>query len=164
MISSYCHTFDMRGIILRFANIVGSRATHGVLIDFVKKLRQNSSELEILGDGNQTKSYLHIEDLIKAISIVLDDFLDRSETVEAYNVGSADQVTVKRIAEVVCEEMGIGFPKFTFKSTTKSGGGWKGDVKTMQLSIDKISDLGWKPFSGSEEAIRKGCKELLGSA
>jgi len=164
MISSYCHTFDMRGIILRFANIVGFRATHGVLIDFVRKLKRNSSELEILGDGKQTKSYLHIEDLIKAISIVLDDFLNRSETVEAYNVGSADQVTVKRIAEVVCEEMGIVFPKFTFKSTTRSGGGWKGDVKTMQLSIDKISDLGWKPSFSSEEAIKKGCKELLGSA
>lgn len=160
LISSYCHTFDLRGIILRFANIVGSRATHGVVIDFINKLRRNPAELEILGDGKQTKSYLHVKDLIDAVFVVLENF-DENRNVEIYNVGSPDQVNVIRIAEIVCEEMGINKPVFKFKISVKDGRGWKGDVKTMQLSIRKLMSLGWKPSLKSEQAIRLSCNELL---
>jgi len=162
LIASYCHTFDLRGTLLRFANIVGSRSNHGVIIDFVKKLEQNHAELEILGDGTQKKSYLHVNDLISAFLTVLDN-LDKSEFVEAYNVGSLDQVNVMRIAEIVCEEMGISKPKFRFNKTVAGGRGWKGDVKTMHLGVQKLLDLGWKPTLGSEDAVRLSCKELLKS-
>jgi len=160
LVASYCHTFDFKGALLRFANIVGSRSNHGVVVDFVRKLRQDSSELEILGDGTQRKSYLHVRDLVDAFFVVLGG-LRKGGFVEAYNVGSLDQVDVVRIAQIVCEEMEIDKPRFRFNKAVKDGRGWKGDVKMMQLSIQKLLDLGWKPTLSSEEAIRLCCSELL---
>ena len=162
LIASYCHTFSFRGALLRFANIVGSRSNHGVIIDFVKKLRQNAAELEILGDGSQKKSYLHVSDLTSAFLAVLDG-LGKGEFVEAYNVGSLDQVDVKRIAGIVCEEMGIKVPQFRFDSSVMDGRGWMGDVKVMHLSVEKLMGLGWKPRLNSEGAVRLGCSEYLAS-
>lgn len=160
LIASYCHTFDLKGALLRFANIVGPRSDHGVIVDFVKKLRKNPSELEILGDGTQKKSYLHVKDLVGAFSIILDN-LAKSEFVEAYNVGSLDQVTVLRIAEMVSEEMGILKPSYRFANSIDGGRGWKGDVKMMQLSVEKLMTLGWRPTLNSENAIRLSCREFL---
>ncbi len=163
LVASYCHTFDLRGALLRFANIVGSRSNHGVIIDLIRKLRQNSSELEILGDGTQKKSYLHVKDLASAFLTVL-NVLGKSEFVEAYNVGSLDQVDVKRIAEVVSEEMRIAKPRFKFNRKVAGGRGWKGDVKVMQLSVEKLMGLGWKPTLNSEDAVRLSCREFLKSS
>jgi UDP-glucose 4-epimerase len=159
LISSYCHTFGFSGVLLRFANVVGGRSKHGVIVDFVGKLRRNPEELEILGDGKQKKSYLHVEDLVNGFFAVL-PCLERGGSVEAFNVGSSSWVEVKRIAEVVCEEMGVK-PKFRFNDVLGDGRGWKGDVKTMRLAVEKIMGLGWKPRLNSEEAIRLGCRELL---
>jgi UDP-glucose 4-epimerase len=159
LISSYCHTFGFSGVLLRFANVVGARAKHGVIVDFIRKLRQNAEELEILGDGKQKKSYLHVKDLVSAFFAVL-PCLERTGGVEAFNVGSLDWVDVKRIAEIVCEEMGVK-PKFRFNNVLGDGRGWKGDVKTMQLSVEKIMGLGWKPKLTSEEAVRQSCIEIL---
>ena len=159
LIASYCHTFGLNGVLLRFANVVGSRAKHGVIVDFIGKLRQNSEELEILGDGKQKKSYLHVKDLIGAFFAVL-PCLERVGGVEAFNVGSLDWVDVRRIAEIVCEEMRVE-PKFRFNNALGDGRGWRGDVKVMRLSVDKLMSLGWKPTLNSEEAIRLGCREIL---
>lgn len=76
LISSYCHTFSRRGIIFRLANIVGGRSPHGVIVDFVRKLRENPKELEILGDGNQSKSYLHVKDFVDAVFLAFRGFLN----------------------------------------------------------------------------------------
>jgi len=160
LIASYCHTFDLQGIILRFANIVGSRSNHGVVIDFVRKLKENSAELEILGDGTQSKSYMHVSDLVDAFFAVLNRF-GKGEYVEVYNVGSLNQISVMRIAEIICEEMRISKPRFKFNKIMNDGRGWKGDVKTMQLSVSKLICLGWNPTLDSEESIRLSCKELL---
>ncbi|MGQ9640608.1 MAG: NAD-dependent epimerase/dehydratase family protein [Candidatus Bathycorpusculaceae bacterium] len=159
LISSYCHTFGFSGVLLRFANVVGARAKHGVIVDFIRKLRQNAEELEILGDGKQKKSYLHVKDLVSAFFAVL-PCLERTGGVEAFNVGSLDWVDVKRIAEIVCEEMDVN-PRFKFNDVLGDGRGWKGDVKVMRLSVEKLIGLGWKPTLNSEEAIRLGCRELL---
>jgi UDP-glucose 4-epimerase len=159
LISSYCHTFGFSGVLLRFANIVGARAKHGVVVDFVRKLKKNSKELEILGDGKQRKSYLHVKDLASAFFAVL-PFLERCGSVEVFNVGSLDWIDVKRIAEIICEEMNVK-PRFSFKDVFGDGRGWKGDVKTMMLSVEKLLSLGWKPTMNSEEAIRLSCRELL---
>lgn len=161
LISSYCYTFGLRGLVFRLANIVGERSTHGIVVDFIRKLRKNLEELEILGDGNQTKSYLHVEDFVGAVFVVLRTFLDDEKKIEVYNVGSLDKVNVKRIAEIVAEEMGLPKLKFRFTGGVDGGRGWKGDVKTMLLSIDKLLSLGWKPTLNSEEAIRRSCRELL---
>jgi len=161
LMTSYAYTFDMRTLILRFANIVGPRATIGVILDFIRKLRENSSRLEVLGDGTQKKSYLYIDDCVDAIFYAVKRFLKGNERVDIYNVGSADQVTVKRIAQVVAEEMSIPPPKLIFTGGVDGGRGWKGDVKTMHLSIEKLLKLGWKPKLNSEEAVRMTIKKLL---
>ena len=163
LISSYCYTFGLNVLIFRLANIIGDRSTHGVIVDFINKLRRNSEVLEILGDGNQSKSYLHVKDLIDAIFLVLKCFLDEKKTIEVYNVGSLDKVDVKRIAEIIAEEMGLRNLKFRFTGGVDGGRGWKGDVKTMLLSLDKLLGLGWKPTLNSEEAIRISCRELFQS-
>jgi len=161
LMSAYAYTFDLRVLILRFANIVGPRATIGVILDFIRKLRENSSRLEILGDGTQKKSYLYIDDCIDAIFFAANRFLEGNEKVDIYNVGSADQVAVKGIAQVVAEEMGITPPKLVFTGGVDGGRGWKGDVKNMHLSIEKLLRTGWKPRYGSEEAVRASVKKLL---
>lgn len=157
LISSYCHTFGIRAIIFRFANIIGERSTHGIIYDFINKLKNNPNELEILGDGTQCKSYLLINDCIDAMFFAKEKIKERFEV---FNIGSEDKINVKRIAEIVCEEMGLKNVKFNFISGA-DGRGWKGDVKMMQLSIEKIKSLGWKPKFNSEEAVRECTKTLL---
>jgi len=102
---SYAYTFGIHTLILRLANVVGTRAGHGVVLDFIKKLQTDPRRLEILGDGTQTKSYLHIDDCIDAILHLTDRFLKSDKRVDIYNVGAFDQVGVRRIAEIVTEQM-----------------------------------------------------------
>lgn len=153
MIESYCHTFDIQAYIYRFANVIGRRSTHGVIYDFIKKLRANSRELEILGNGEQNKSYIYIDDCVSAIFAGL----KAKDRVNIFNIGSEDQIKVKRIAEIVAEEMGLN-PKFKF---TGGDRGWKGDVPVMLLSVEKLKALGWKPEYRSEEAVRKAVRDIL---
>ena len=163
LISAYCHTFGVRGLIFRLANVVGGRSTHGVIVDFVHKLQKNPGELEILGDGSQSKSYIHVEDCVDAVFTALSDFLERKKVFEVYNVGSLDKVDVKRIAEIVGEEMGLQGLVLRFTGGVDGGRGWRGDVKIMLLSADKLSSLGWRLRFNSEEAVRLSCRELLRS-
>jgi len=152
--TSYAHTFNLNALILRLANIVGPKANHGVIPDFIKKLQANSNRLEILGDGNQQKSYLHIDDCIDAILHATKTFLKNSHKVDIYNIGSNDQITVKRIAEIVAKEMHLPNVNFSFTGGVDGGRGWKGDIKNMHLSIEKLTKTGWKPKYTSEQAIR----------
>lgn len=105
LISAYCHTFDMRTVIFRLANVIGPRSTHGVIHDFLQKLRKNPGELEILGDGSQKKSYLYIEDCIDAM--LLAARASRIQGVNIYNIGSEDWITVKEIARILCKQMDL---------------------------------------------------------
>ena len=161
LISSYAYTHGVRGLVLRLGNCVGRRSGHGVLHDFITKLRTNPNELEILGDGSQNKSYVHIDDCIRAIVKTSDEFMEAQTRVDVYNLSSPDQVSVKRIAEIVAEEMGLRDAKLRFTGGVDGGRGWLGDVKVMQLSVDKLLRIGWSPELNSEEAIRKATKELL---
>jgi UDP-glucose 4-epimerase len=158
LISAYAHNYNFKALIFRLANIVGSRSQHGVIYDFAQKLKKNPRELEILGDGTQTKSYLHITDCIEAIQLGL---TKSSKQVEIYNVGSEDQINVKDIAQIVIEEMKLKKVKLKLTGGVDGGRGWKGDVKNMLLDVRKITAIGWKPKLSSEEAIRKASKELL---
>jgi len=157
LIASYCHTFDMQSVIYRFANVVGPRSTHGVTYDFIKKLGNNGNELEILGDGSQKKSYLYISDCIDAMLFGMEK---RKGRVEIFNIGSEDWVDVRRIADVISEEMNLS-PEYRFTGGVDGGRGWKGDVKIMRLSIDKLRNMGWQPKYGSEEAIRMTARWLI---
>ncbi|MFQ6065400.1 MAG: NAD-dependent epimerase/dehydratase family protein, partial [Candidatus Bathyarchaeia archaeon] len=149
LISGYCHMFNMQGVIYRFANVVGSRSRHGVIWDFIHKLLENPLELEILGDGSQTKSYLMVEDCADALLFGLEQ---ASKEVEIYNIGSEDQTSVKKIAKIVAEEMGLKEVEFRYTGGIRGGRGWIGDVKTMFLDISKIKRLGWKPRHNSAES------------
>ncbi|MCP8305472.1 MAG: NAD-dependent epimerase/dehydratase family protein [archaeon] len=158
LISSYAHTYNKKAVILRLANIIGPRSKHGVIIDFIDKLKKNSRELEIFGDGNQTKSYLYKDDCIDAI-LKAYDLSERR--VEVFNVGSEDQITVKRIAEILCEEMDLKDVDFDFTGGVDGGRGWVGDVKKMLLDVSKLRSRGWKPRYNSEEAIRLTVGSIL---
>jgi len=161
LLSAYAYTFDFRSLVLRFANIVGRRANIGIILDFIRKLHQDSTRLEILGDGTQVKSYLHIDDCIEAVLCAADAFLRGGRRTDAYNIGSPDQVAITKIAQIVAKEMGIPEPRLIFTGGVDGGRGWRGDVKKMHLSTDKLSQAGWRPKYNSEEAVRKAAKELL---
>ena len=152
IISAYSHVFDMKAIIYRFANVVGPRSTHGVIYDFIHKLIKNPDKLEILGDGTQKKSYLYIDDCVDAMIFGL----KTDKQIDAFNIGSEDWVNVKEIADIVSSVMNVN-PEYVFTGGV-DGRGWKGDVKVMRLSIDKLKKMGWKPKYGSREAIELAAK------
>ena len=154
-ITAYVHNFDIKAVIYRFANIIGPRSTHGVIYDFIMKLRKNPRELEILGDGNQTKSYLYVEDCVDAI---LFGYKNRREGVEIFNIGSDDWINVRKIADIIVEEMKLENVEYRFTGGRR---GWKGDVPKMLLSIEKIKSYGWKPKRNSEESVRLTVRSLL---
>ncbi|MBC7080718.1 MAG: NAD-dependent epimerase/dehydratase family protein [Thermoplasmatales archaeon] len=156
MICSYSHTFDIEAIIYRFANVVGPRSTHGVIYDFIKKLRANKEKLEILGDGTQRKSYLYIDDCIDAIFYTMERWEDK---IEIYNIGSLDSIEVKEIADIVSKEMGLK-PEYVFTGGI-NGRGWRGDVKFMTLDISKIMQKGWRPKNSSRKAVELAVKWLI---
>lgn len=155
MISSYAATYGWNAWVYRFANIIGPRSTHGVIYDFVQKLRANPKELEILGDGSQAKSYLSVEECVKAVVFAPTISHD---TFNSFNIGSEDWVSVKRIAELVVEEMGLKDVTFKF---TGGDRGWVGDVPKMQLSVDKLKSFGWNPNVTSEMAVRAAIRATL---
>ncbi len=154
-ITSYAHTFNMKAVIYRFANIVGPRSTHGVIYDFIMKLRNNPKELEILGDGTQTKSYLYVEDCVDAI---IYGYENRKNDVEIFNIGSEDWINVKKIADIIVEEMDLKDVQYRFTGGKR---GWKGDVPKMLLSIVKIKSYGWKGKHNSEESVRLTARHLI---
>lgn len=156
LISAFCGTFGMQAWIYRFANVVGSRATHGVIYDFINKLRQNPTELEILGDGNQCKPYLHVGDCVDGILFGLSNAHDN---LNVFNLGCTTVTNVNNIARILIEEIGLN--KVTFRYT---GGdrGWPGDVPQFMCNVEKASKLGWKAKHTSDEAVRKAIREILG--
>lgn len=158
LISAYCHLFGFRAVVYRFANIVGSRSHHGVIWDFINKLRRNSFELEILGDGRQSKSYLHVSDCVDAFLFGLERATERFEI---FNVGSEDRVDVNTIAKIVVEEMGLKDVRFRYRIDVEGGRGWLGDVKFMLLDISRLKRLGWRPKHNSMESVRIAVKEIL---
>ena len=157
LISSYCHTFDMQAWIYRFANIVGERGSHGVLVDFIRKLRDDPAELEILGSGRQRKSYLEVKECVEAMLFCLEA---SDERVNVFNIGSEDSVDVTEIADIVVRQMGLKDVSYRYLGDDE-GRGWKGDVRVMLLGLEKIKSLGWRPKGGSSQAIQSAVQALL---
>ncbi len=160
LISSYAGTFGLSTCILRFANIVGSRSSHGVISDFIRKLKDDPRRLEILGDGTQNKSYLHVSDCMDACMITY-KLTASGKGTRVYNVGSNDQITVMEIARVVAEETGLKDVEFRVTGGVDGGRGWKGDVKYMWLDTSKLRGEGWAPKLNSREAIRLAVREII---
>ena len=133
----------------RFANVVGERCRRGVVWDFVHKLRQNPRELEVLGNGKQSKEYLHVEDCVQGM---ITGWRKTKGPVEAFNLGQPRQTLVDEVADIVIGEMKLGGVK---RKYTGGERGWIGDNKLVELSLDKMKKLGWEPKVSSEEAIRR---------
>ena len=156
LIRSYCHMFEFSGRVFRFGNVVGSRQTHGVGFDFLHQLLKNPRKLRILGDGNQSKSYVHVQDIVEAVLLAE----ARAITPFAiYNVAT-DYVTVKEIAILAVECAGLNLNEVKFEFT---GGnrGWKGDVPVVRLNSERMRGLGWTGRRGSREALRESMLAML---
>ena len=147
-LSSYSSSYGIKSTVLRLANIIGERSTHGVVFDFFKKLKSNPNELEILGDGKQSKSYLHVSDCISAAMVA---FRAQKKNYDVFNVGSREQATVDEIARKICKILGVA-PKFAYTGGLQ---GWKGDNYLMMLDNSKIMGLGWEQKVGFDEAISR---------
>jgi UDP-glucose 4-epimerase len=155
LITSYSHTFDMQAWIFRFANIVGPRSTHGITVDFIKKLKENPRKLEILGDGKQEKSYLHVSECVNAILFAIEK---NKKEVNIFNIGSEDTISATEIGKIVVEEMGLSDVEFTYTGGSR---GWKGDVPRMRLGIEKLKAIGWKPEYTSERSVRETARAVI---
>jgi UDP-glucose 4-epimerase len=154
LISAFAHTFDIQAWIFRFANIVGPRGTHGVIYDFLHKLKNNPEELEILGDGTQAKPYLYVEDCVEGM---LFGFVNSFKQVNVFNLGCQTFTDVKTIAQMVVQELGLTKVKFKY---TGGDRGWIGDVPQVRFNVDKMRSLGWKAKYNSDDAVKKAVKAL----
>lgn len=158
LVSSYAHLNKFRAVICRLANIVGENSTHGVVYDFIRKLRSNSSQLEVLGDGKQNKSYLYISDCINAIQ---DAMNGGTGAVNIFNIGSDDQIDVLTIAGLVIQTMKLDGVKIKLTGGVEGGRGWIGDVKNMMLDVSKLKSTGWKQRYNSENALRYTAQQIV---
>jgi UDP-glucose 4-epimerase len=155
LLSVFAHSHDVDVWAYRFANITGGRLQLGAVVpDFIHKLRQDPTTLEILGDGRQEKSYMHVEDCVEAMCHVVEH--DPGEF-GVYNLGTETTTSVTTIADIVCEELGLD-PAYEF---TGGDRGWVGDVPRMRLSIEKLSALGYEPEGSSDDAVRRAVREQL---
>ena len=156
LISSYVSMCDMNAVIFRFPNVIGPRLTHGVVYDFVKKLRNNPKELEILGNGTQCKPYIYVTDLVNAIVKLTEQF---EPGLDVFNISVMSEGTsVTHIAEIVVDVLGLSDVEFKY---TGGDRGWKGDVPRFKYDISKVLATGWKPEYTSDEAVRKAVIEAV---
>ena len=150
LISSYVSMCDMNVVIFRFPNVIGPRLTHGAVFDFIRKLRKNPGELEILGNGTQCKPYIYVLDLVDAIVKLTNEFKPGEDV---YNISvESEGTTVTHIAEIVVDVLGLENVKFSY---TGGDRGWKGDVPRFSYNISKVLATGWKPNYTSDEAVRQ---------
>jgi UDP-glucose 4-epimerase len=152
LISSYCHMFSFVGRVFRFSNVVGPRQTHGVGYDFIHRLHHDASQLHILGDGQQCKSYIHVDDVIDALFLVL-RHEGLKQNFEVFNVATDDYITVTEIADMSCEVLGLNKDQVNYVYT---GGdrGWKGDVPRVLFDASKIKSHGWQARYSSTAALK----------
>lgn len=155
LISSWVGTFGFQAWIFRFANIIGARGTHGVIFDFIHKLKKDSTRLEVLGNGLQEKSYMEVGDCVDAIVHVMKT---TDDSLNLYNLGSHDTASVRRIAEIVVEVTGCNDARIEY---TGGDRGWAGDVPRARLAIDKMLESGFDVSMNSEDAIRHTAEVLL---
>jgi UDP-glucose 4-epimerase len=153
-ISAAAEAWLGRADIFRFPNVIGSRATHGALFDFVRRLRQNPAQLEVLGDGTQQKPYLHVANLVEAMLFIADH---AKEKVNYFNVGPEDNVSVRAMAEEVVSQAAPG-AEIIYGTDSR---GWVGDVPKFRYSTAKLRDLGWGAQMTSPEAVKLAVSEIV---
>ena len=155
LITSWVGTFDFQAWIFRFANIIGNRGTHGVIFDFIHKLKRDNTRLEVLGNGLQEKSYMEVKDCVRGMMHI---FNTSTSPINLYNLGSHDTCSVRRIAEIVVEETGCRDATIEY---TGGDRGWAGDIPRAMLSIEKMLSTGYDVKYNSEAAVRHTTKCLI---
>jgi len=158
LISSFCHNYEMEGIIIRPANVIGARGRHGLIWDLVHKLKNDQSKLEILGNGKQKKSFIHITDGIKGMFHMIKN---SKEKIEIFNIGSEDSIEIINVAKIVCKNMNLQEINIFTKDEMGDGRGWKGDIKKAYLDITKLKSLGWNVELSSIEAADLTSQEII---
>ena len=158
MISAYCHMFGLAASAFRFANVVGPRQTHGVTFDFVRKLLNDPSRLEILGDGRQSKSYIHVDDVIDAMLLIASQ---ERPGLEIFNVGTDEYITVTEIAELVVQALDLSDVHFEYVGGSR---GWKGDVPVVRFSSRRIRERGWWNVHATTQALTESIHANLAEA
>lgn len=157
LIASYCAMFGLTACAFRFGNVVGPRQTHGVGFDFVRRLVADPSHLRILGDGSQSKSYIHVFDVVEAVLLANQN---SRAVFQPFNVATGDYITVREIADLAVEILGLQRPPdYRF---TGGDRGWKGDVPIVRLNTDRIQSLGWTCSMNTKQALRKSIESLFG--
>lgn len=154
-VSAFSHLYGMKSWIFRFANVVGGRQTHGVAHDFIQRLLKDGKSLTILGDGLQSKSYIHVSDVLSAVQFAI---RNSNAAVNVFNVASDDFISVNEIANIVLSHMNLGS---TAIGHTGGRQGWPGDVPIVRMDATRIRALGWRPEKSSEQAIRLSVEEML---
>jgi UDP-glucose 4-epimerase len=160
LICSYCHMFGMSACVFRFGNVVGPRQTHGVGFDFLRQLLESPDRLKILGDGTQSKSYVHVSDVVEAVLLASSA---STSAFRPYNVATGDYITVRGIADLAVECAGLA-PGRTEYDFTGGDRGWKGDVPIVRLDTSRIRGLGWAHTMSSPEALRSSMLAILPDA
>ena len=159
-ISCYCHLYGLRGWMFRFGNVLGSRLTHGVIFDFVRKLRENPHELLILGDGTQEKNYFLTEECINGMTWAFRNVPMSDESpCDIFNLGTTTVTRVTEIARIVIEEMGLPDVRVRIQGTKLA---WRGDQPKVHFTVDKINRLGWRCQRFSDDAVRTAVRRVLG--
>lgn len=159
-ISAYSHLFGIQAWIFRYGNVISGRISHGAILDFIRALRTNPKELEILGDGTQTKSYLLAEECIEGMLYVMSHtpLKENEGYCDVFNLGASDETVVLDIAKIVIKEMGLPDCKIKLKGGER---GWPGDQAKIALDISKIRAMGWQPKYTSGEAVRIAVQRML---
>lgn len=160
LIASYCAMFGLRARAFRFANVVGPRQTHGVGFDFLRRLHRDPATLRILGDGRQSKSYIHVHDVVEAVLLAWRTALEPSaEPFQVFNVSTPDAITVEQIAGAAVSCLGLEHkPVYEFTGGSR---GWKGDVPVVRLNSDRIRSLGWSSQRSSLQAVQAALASML---
>jgi UDP-glucose 4-epimerase len=155
IIQAYGEYFGIQSYVFRFVSWIGERYSHGVIFDFLNKLRANPVELEILGDGSQKKSYLHVEDGVRGIFLALERM---TATKNVINLGHIEYMNVKKLAEIVCQELGLSDVQYRYTGGPR---GWLGDSPFVHLDISKLQSIGFQPQISIEEGVRRTVRYLL---
>lgn len=159
-ISAYCHMYGLRAWMFRFGNVVGGRMTHGVIFDFIRKLKENPDQLEILGDGTQEKNYFLVEECIDGMAFAFKNIPMTSEKpCDVFNLGTRSISRVVTIAEIVKEEMGLASADARVAGTRLA---WPGDQPKVHMKVDRMSKLGWTAKKSSDDAVREAVRRMLG--
>lgn len=153
-ISAFSYMNDLNVLVFRFPNVIGPRLTHGVIYDFISRLKKNPTKLVVLGNGTQTKPYIYSEDLIKAIMLLAPSNKGRN----IYEIGVDGATSVRFIAENVIKELGLQDCEIKYG---ESNVGWKGDVPQFAYDYNKIKETGWRPTMTSDEAVLATIRSVI---